>query len=93
MYAISIENYGVGILQNEIMNGLIFNENYQGKLTDGEYRTGSGKGLFFVMQVVEEHHGTIEAFCEQMSKGSSPEGQPHLVRFVIKLPFQQPMRA
>ena len=92
MYAVSIENYGVGMLPNEIMDGLIYEENYQGKLTDGEYRTGSGKGLFFVRQVLAEHHGKIEAFCEQMSKGSSPEGQPHLVRFVVKLPFQQPER-
>ena len=91
MYAVSVENYGVGILPEEL-NELIYDENYQGKLTDGEYRTGSGKGLFFVRQVLGEHHGTIEAFSEQMSKGTSPEGQPHLVRFVVKLPFEQPER-
>jgi len=93
LYAISIENYGVGILPNEINDALIFDENYQGKLTDGEYRTGSGKGLYFVRQVLAEHHGTIEVFCEQMSLGRSPEGQPHLVRFTVKLPFEQPARA
>ena len=91
-YALTVENYGIGILPNEITDGLIYDENYQGSLTDGEYRTGSGKGLFFVRQVLEEHHGTIEAFCEQMSKESSPVGQPHLVSFVVKLPFEQPER-
>ncbi len=91
MYAIEFENYGVGILSNEL-NDLIYDENYQGRLTEGEYRTGSGKGLFFVKQVLGEHHGKIEAFCEQMSKESSPEGQPHLVSFVVKLPFEQPKR-
>ena len=83
----------MGILPNEINDALIFDENYQGKLTDGEYRTGSGKGLYFVRQVLAEHHGTIEVFCEQMSLGRSPEGQPHLVRFTVKLPFEQPARA
>ena len=92
-YAVTFENYGIGILPHEISKNLIFDENYQGRLTDGEYRTGSGKGLFFVQQVLREHHGTIEAFCEQMSDESSPEGQPHLVQFVIKLPFKQPERA
>ncbi|MBT3337166.1 MAG: GHKL domain-containing protein [Anaerolineae bacterium] len=92
LYSLAIENYGVGILPEEIAEGLIFDENYQGKLTDGEFRTGSGKGLFFVKQVLKEHHGTISAFCEQKSQGDSPEGQPHLVRFIIKLPFQQPAR-
>lgn len=90
-YALSFENYGVGILPNEL-NSLIFNENYQGKLTNGEYRTGSGKGLFFVKQVLEEHQGTIEAFCKQMSAEVSPDGQPHLVSFVVRLPFKQPAR-
>ena len=90
-YALSFENYGVGILPNEL-NSLIFDENYQGRLTDGEYRTGSGKGLFFVKQVLGEHRGKIEAFCEQMSQESSPEGQPHLVSFMVKLPFEQPVR-
>ncbi len=88
-YSLSFENYGVGILPHEL-NSLIFDENYQGKLTDGEYRTGSGKGLFFVKQVLEEHHGSIEAFCKQMSDDPSPEGQPHLVRFMVRLPFKQP---
>lgn len=92
-YAIMIENYGVGILAHEINDDLIFAENYQGKLTDGEYRTGSGKGLFFVRQVLHEHHGTIDVSCEQMSQERSPEGQPHLVRFTVKLPFEQPVRA
>ncbi len=91
-YEVSIENYGVGILQSEIDDTLIFQDNYQGKLTNGEYRTGSGKGLFFVKQVIDDHHGKIEAFSEQMSQERSPEGQPHLVRFVVSLPFEQPKR-
>jgi signal transduction histidine kinase len=90
LYSLAIENYGVGILPEEISEGLIFEDNYQGKLTDGEFRTGSGKGLFFVKQVIEKHEGTISAFCEQKSQVESPEGQPHLVRFIVKLPFQQP---
>lgn len=88
-YAISFTNYGIGILDKEIEEGLIFDENYQGKLTHGEYRTGSGKGLFFVQDVIKRHHGKIEVFSKQMSHKKTQEGEPHLIRFTIKLPIKQ----
>lgn len=88
-YAIAFENYGIGILDDEIEKRLVFDENYQGRLTHGEYRTGSGKGLFFVQQVIKRHQGTIDVFSKQMSQERFPEGQPHLIRFVVKLPFNQ----
>lgn len=89
-YVISIENYGIGIREDEIEQELIFLENYQGELTHGEYRTGSGKGLYFVQQVIKRHHGSIRAFSKQMSSERRDEGEPHLVRFEVKLPFRQP---
>ena len=91
-YMIMIENYGVGILPEEIENGAIFQDGYQGKLTQGEYRTGSGKGLHFVKRVIDRHHGRIRVTSRLVSEEQTPEGQPHLTRFFIYLPYVQPRR-
>lgn len=89
-YAVTIENYGVGILPDEIESGAIFQDGVQGRLTQGEYRTGAGKGLFFAKQVIDRHHGRIRVKSVQMSDESHPEGQPHLNQFVVYLPYEQP---
>jgi len=88
-YTIEIKNYGVGILQEEIDSRAIFRDGYQGKLTEGEYRTGSGKGLNFADQVIKQHHGSIEVESRLLSDKIEPEGEPHLTRFIIKIPYQQ----
>lgn len=89
-YRISISNYGVGIEQSEIDEGLIFKDGYQGKLTQGENRTGSGKGLSFVKRVIDRHHGIIHV--ESVKMGSKHEffGEPHLTTFTIHLPIEHP---
>jgi signal transduction histidine kinase len=89
-YVIEIKNYGVGILQEEIESGAIFRDGYQGKLTHGEYRTGSGKGLSFAQQVIQQHHGSVEVESRLLSDKIEPEGEPHLTRFTIQLPYTQP---
>lgn len=89
-YVLEIKNYGVGILSEEIETDVIFQDGYQGKLTQGEYRTGSGKGLNFVQQVIQKHHGLIEAESRLLSNKIEPEGEPHLTRFTLKLPYRQP---
>ena len=89
-YRLTFENYGVGILPEEIRQGLIFREGYQGKLTQGEYRTGSGKGLYFVKRVIDRHHGYIKVESELMAEQETLEGQPHLTRFSVYLPYEQP---
>jgi signal transduction histidine kinase len=88
-YRLSFENYGVGILPEEVEAGMIFEDGYQGRLTHGEYRTGSGKGLYFVKRVIERHHGRIQVESELMADQQDPEGQPHLNRFTIYLPYEQ----
>lgn len=90
-YAVAFENYGVGILPEEIESRRIFEEDYQGELTRGEYRTGSGKGLYFADQIVQNHHGRIEVTSAPMGDASDGlEGHPHLNRFVVYLPYKQP---
>jgi signal transduction histidine kinase len=88
-YVVEIKNYGVGILQEEIDSQAIFRDGYQGKLTQGEYRTGSGKGLSFVAQVVQHHQGSIEVESRLLSDKIEQEGEPHLTRFTMKIPYHQ----
>jgi signal transduction histidine kinase len=85
---VTIENYGVGILAEE--RDAIFQDGVQGKLTQGEYRTGAGKGLFFTKQVIDRHHGKIKVTSRKMSEETHPEGQPHLNQFTVYLPYEQP---
>lgn len=89
-YEILVESYGVGILQEEIEQGLIFGDGYQGRLTKGEYRTGTGKGLYFVKQVVERHHGEISVESRLVADTSDPLRSPHVTTFRILLPYEQP---
>lgn len=91
-YAITFENYGVGILQDEIDSGAIFRNGYQGILTEREYRTGSGKGLFFVSNVIKKHHGDIRVTSKLVSGETHPEGEPHLNRVTVYLPYDQPKK-
>jgi signal transduction histidine kinase len=91
LYSITFENYGVGILPEEIEGNLIFKDGYQGELTRKEHRTGSGRGLHFTRRIIERHGGSIRV--TSIPKGDQderPEGQPHLNRFVVDLPYQQP---
>jgi signal transduction histidine kinase len=87
-YMITIENYGVGILPEE--KDLIFQDKYQGKLTEREYRTGSGKGLYFAKQVIDRHHGRIKVDSRMMSEETHQDGRPHLNQFTIYVPYEQP---
>jgi signal transduction histidine kinase len=89
-YQLTFENYGVGILPEEIKSGAIFRDGYQGRLTQGEYRTGSGKGLHFAKRIIERHYGRVEVESNLMADCESPEGQPHLTRFTVYLPYKQP---
>lgn len=89
-YIFSISNYGIGIKKFEIEKGLIFIDGYQGDLTHGEHRTGSGKGLTFVKKVIDRHRGKIMVESKLASEnGESQYGQPHLNVITISLPLKQ----
>lgn len=88
-YRITLYNYGVGILPEE--HQAIFNEGYQGKLTEKEYRTGSGKGLFFVKRIIDKHKGQISVDSKLKAyPGDNLLGKPHLTKFTVTLPYRQP---
>jgi signal transduction histidine kinase len=88
-YKISISNFGIGIEPDEINEGKIFEDGYQGRLTQGEFRTGSGKGLTYVKRVIEHHSGKINLESTRMGDPEELHGQPYLNTFFIHLPFKQ----
>lgn len=78
IYVINIENYGIGIESDE--HHRIFEDGYQGKQTDGEFRTGIGKGLSLVKEVLDAHGCHI-------SVDSIPQGRnAYLTNFKIYFP-------
>lgn len=87
---ISVSNYGVGIMPEEIESRAIFRKGYQGKLTKGEYRTGGGKGLFFAESVIKKHHGRIDATSRLVTADENPDRKPHHNRFTVFIPLRQP---
>lgn len=58
-YIITISNFGVGILEEEIKNRLIFKELYRGKLSCDRNRTGNGMGLSIAEEIIKNHQGMI----------------------------------
>jgi len=89
-YVFSVSNYGIGIKKVEIENGLIFQDGYQGELTRGEHRTGSGKGLTFVKRVIDRHKGKIHVDSIPVGELSEMKTtQPHLNIITISLPYKQ----
>jgi signal transduction histidine kinase len=86
-----MSNYGVGILPDELHEGKVFEDGYQGKLRQGEYRTGSGKGLSFVHSVIQRHHGRIQIKSElQAEEEPDPGGkQPYLTLVTVRIPRKQ----
>ncbi len=79
-YCIDIQNFGVGILPEEYDK--IFKPGYQGKLTEREYRTGSGRGLYFVNKVIDAHRGKIKVVSTDQLSG-------WLTTFSVCLPFKR----
>lgn len=83
-FTVKIQNYGVGIGVEELKHGLIFQPYYRGVLASDHRRTGSGLGLAFAKQVIEDlHHGTIELISE------SQPGGAYLTTVIVTLPRTQ----
>ena len=78
------------MLEEEIDLNKIFEDSYQGKLTQNEFRTGSGKGLYFVATVIKRHNGKIVVSSELQADSLNPMGRPHKNIFTVYLPYIQP---
>jgi len=84
-YVVYIQNYGVGITQEEIEKGLIFREYYRGEKASDRKRTGAGFGLAYAKLVIERlHRGSINVTSVPV------EGGAYLSTFAISLPIKHP---
>lgn len=84
LYRISIQNYGVGILKEEIDTRIIFKPFRRGKLSSDRDRTGSGVGLTYVEKIIEDiHHGRVDVISKPIV------GEAYLTTFVVVLPVRQ----
>jgi signal transduction histidine kinase len=85
MVSIEFQNYGVGILKNELI--AVKEKFYRGELAVKEGRAGSGRGLWSANQFFEFIGGTIEINSEY--KGSNPlsrEG-PYSTTVKVIIPY------
>lgn len=83
-YLVNIQNYGVGITKQEIVEGLIFRHFYRGVKSSDRRRTGAGFGLAHAKQIIEKmHHGKILVSSDHQG------GDAYLTTFTIKLPIRQ----
>ncbi len=86
-YSVSIENYGVGIPQEEIDNGAIFIPYYRGVKASDRRRTGAGLGLAHARQIIENlHNGTIAVTSKHIA------GEAYLTTFTATVPVYQPVQ-
>ena len=88
---IDVEDYGVGILQEEIESGKIFEYGYRGEFSRDRNRTGSGIGLSESRRIAEAHKGDIKV--KSIPVGNTGEkinrNTPHKTTVTIILPKKQ----
>jgi GAF domain-containing protein len=86
-YTIRIQNYGVGIDDDEIQSKRIFQPFERGKFSGDRGRPGKGLGLTLVRNVVEiMHHGVVDVTSKPVAGGA------FVTTFFVTLPLRQPKR-
>ena len=88
---IDVEDYGVGILPEEIYSGKIFEYGYRGEFSRDRNRTGSGIGLSESKRIVEAHGGDIKVMSIPVGEAGEKIAHytPHKTRVSIILPKKQ----
>lgn len=81
---VEISNYGIGILDEEIRDGKIFEEGYRGKLSSDKERIGSGLGLSEAKRIIEKHGGVISITSRLL--GDNKFSGPYLTTVRVELP-------
>ena len=85
---IVVESWGTPITQEEIDEGLIFENAYRGEFAQMHgRRSGSGIGLNYVMDVIKKHSGEVSVESKPASPRPNYQG-PYLTTFTIKLSLE-----
>ena len=83
-YKISFQNYGIGITQGEIDEGIIFRPFTRGVNSNDRFRTGKGVGLAQVRFAVEDlHSGKVFVTSNRLW------GNAYLTTFEVILPIEK----
>lgn len=67
-WMISFESYGVGIKEEEITSGSIFEYGTRGELSGDRKRTGTGIGLAETKRIIDAHNGRIQIISIPQNK-------------------------
>jgi len=84
LYDVQVSDYGVGIEQREIDEGLIWRPRYRGRLSRDRNRTGSGLGLSHAKRAIEKIHGGLVSARSLRQRGGA-----YLTVFSVQLPVTQ----
>ena len=85
---LQIENYGVGIAEEEIKRGLIFHIGYRGIASGKKGRAGSGIGLYDSQQILLTHNGKLIITSHPASPGFERDNfsKPYITTVTVRLP-------
>jgi PAS domain S-box-containing protein len=90
---IDVENYGVGILPDEIKSDKIFEYGFRGKFSRDRNRTGSGIGLSETKRIAEAHGGRVRVESIPVGfNGKITHNTPHKTTISVILPKKQNRR-
>ncbi|MBU7017240.1 MAG: PAS domain-containing protein [Theionarchaea archaeon] len=91
---IDVEDYGVGILPEEIESGKIFEYGYRGEFSRDRNRTGSGIGLSESKRIAEAHNGVIRVKSIPLANAGDNinHNTPHKTTVSIIFPKKQSRR-
>jgi PAS domain S-box-containing protein len=89
--SLEIENWGVPITKDEIVEDLIFHIGYRGVYSSDRGRTGTGIGLTDARRVAQEHGGDVLVTSRPAISGSGEVHykQAFLTMAVLKLPLSK----
>jgi len=86
-FRIEISNYGIGILEQELVSMSIWEEGTRGLLSSDRERMGSGLGLPQIKQIIEAHNGSVEITSNPLTEDII-DG-PYLTTLIVNLPYTQ----
>jgi PAS domain S-box-containing protein len=90
VFIIEIDNYGVGILPEEIASDKIYQYGYRGEFSKDWNRTGSGIGLSEARTIAMRHGGSLTISSRPVGDSNKEinEDTPHVTTVEIILPIK-----